>query len=622
MSTKVQVRRGTDADRGTMVLASGELGWTTDTKKLYVGDGATYGGIDIADAEKTTSGTFGVGRVPILPTDRYGSAVLVDGSRAMTGDLVIGNYTGPARVLSLRATNNGTASIKFREANDNYGFTLEYMPTPNEFHIKRHQNDAGGVNVLSFERENNTVQLHGSLDMNSHIIKNLTDPTAAQHAASKNYVDVHNWGAGDITSGTLGLARIPTMDDAHIPNLEGLSYGAAFATTQIPNLPTSKITSGTLNTNRIPVLPTNRYGSAVLLSGDQTIGGTKTFGDIPILPASDPTSDNEAARKSYVDAQGGGGGAGTLCELSDVDCAGTVDGYVLTYEASSGTWKPAASGGAAAAASEGTYSSSFTFGSAQAIQDAGTAFTIGGFMTHGYIKEVDFRANYTCGTLTTVSAKVNNASGILPAGTVIANDGRVGTFLIGDYIESANEIMRISGTVSPGTLYVSRGKKGSGAGFIDDNEDLVRLNSGFTMQLFKNSNKKKHEMPLQLSSLMCAKGVTDASMSSGGKRIQLSADLKNVDALDTVRIDDGASSEEALVQNNVGDCVAGTYDYNLYVYDTLGSHASSKTVEKVCKYDIPSNYKSTAGTLYGRLHLMENLGSNLNININIKGDKF
>ena len=33
----------------------------------------------------------------------------------------------------------------------------------------------------------------------------------------------------------------------------------------------------------------------------QTWTGVKTFGSIPILPASDPTSDNEAARKSYVD---------------------------------------------------------------------------------------------------------------------------------------------------------------------------------------------------------------------------------------------------------------------------------------------------------------------------------
>ncbi len=36
-------------------------------------------------------------------------------------------------------------------------------------------------------------------------------------------------------------------------------------------------------------------------TGDQTIGGVKTFSTIPVLPASDPTSDNEAVRKKYVD---------------------------------------------------------------------------------------------------------------------------------------------------------------------------------------------------------------------------------------------------------------------------------------------------------------------------------
>lgn len=40
---------------------------------------------------------------------------------------------------------------------------------------------------------------------------------------------------------------------------------------------------------------------AVLLSGDQTINGVKTFTSIPILPSSDPTQDNEATRKAYVD---------------------------------------------------------------------------------------------------------------------------------------------------------------------------------------------------------------------------------------------------------------------------------------------------------------------------------
>jgi len=37
-------------------------------------------------------------------------------------------------------------------------------------------------------------------------------------------------------------------------------------------------------------------------SGDESVAGIKTFGSIPVLPASDPTTDNQAARKAYVDA--------------------------------------------------------------------------------------------------------------------------------------------------------------------------------------------------------------------------------------------------------------------------------------------------------------------------------
>lgn len=44
MSNLIQLRRGTTAQRLAMILASGEPGWDTDLRQLFIGDGATYGG--------------------------------------------------------------------------------------------------------------------------------------------------------------------------------------------------------------------------------------------------------------------------------------------------------------------------------------------------------------------------------------------------------------------------------------------------------------------------------------------------------------------------------------------------------------------------------------------------
>jgi len=41
---KLLVRRGTDADRQNVVLTSGEIGYTIDTKRIFIGDGITPGG--------------------------------------------------------------------------------------------------------------------------------------------------------------------------------------------------------------------------------------------------------------------------------------------------------------------------------------------------------------------------------------------------------------------------------------------------------------------------------------------------------------------------------------------------------------------------------------------------
>ena len=43
----LKLRRGTNAQRTGITPAEGELIYTTDTKKLFVGDGSTIGGIAV-----------------------------------------------------------------------------------------------------------------------------------------------------------------------------------------------------------------------------------------------------------------------------------------------------------------------------------------------------------------------------------------------------------------------------------------------------------------------------------------------------------------------------------------------------------------------------------------------
>lgn len=52
---KLVIRSGSDSDRQTITLDSGELGYTTDTKRLYVGDGVTKGGILVGNVFKGNS---------------------------------------------------------------------------------------------------------------------------------------------------------------------------------------------------------------------------------------------------------------------------------------------------------------------------------------------------------------------------------------------------------------------------------------------------------------------------------------------------------------------------------------------------------------------------------------
>lgn len=73
MPMKIQLRRITDAQRLALnpVPAAGEPIWTTDTKKLYIGDGTTTGGI-LVDSNQITldaNGKIPAGFLPAFVDD-------------------------------------------------------------------------------------------------------------------------------------------------------------------------------------------------------------------------------------------------------------------------------------------------------------------------------------------------------------------------------------------------------------------------------------------------------------------------------------------------------------------------------------------------------------------------
>lgn len=66
---------------------------------------------------------------------------------------------------------------------------------------------------------------------------------------------------------------------------------------------------------------------------DETITGAKTFGTIPVLPASNPTTDNQASRKKYVDE--------VMGNLKTVTAGETINGATLpapVYQGADSEW--------------------------------------------------------------------------------------------------------------------------------------------------------------------------------------------------------------------------------------------------------------------------------------------
>jgi len=121
----IRIRRGTDAERASVVFEMAEIAFVTDTEKFYIGDGVTAGGILIDDQSLTYSAatntiTTADGSTVVL-TNIPTLSQIADWDTAYDSNIVSANITGNVtKSLNLVRRDGGSVSVAYT---DTYVFT-------------------------------------------------------------------------------------------------------------------------------------------------------------------------------------------------------------------------------------------------------------------------------------------------------------------------------------------------------------------------------------------------------------------------------------------------------------------------------------------------------------------
>ena len=100
---KLKIRRGTDSQRKSVILEQGELGYTTDTARVFVGDGTTTGGRPVGSVFHTPVNSF-VGRTTV--TRAVQNDIVVE--RSLMYQLTGADYSVPGNWLNISPKVDGT----------------------------------------------------------------------------------------------------------------------------------------------------------------------------------------------------------------------------------------------------------------------------------------------------------------------------------------------------------------------------------------------------------------------------------------------------------------------------------------------------------------------------------
>lgn len=111
----IQIRRGLNSQRTSVIFAQGEPVWTTDTQAFYIGDGTTPGGIFVASGSTTTGGgtSYSFSGLGTVTVTTIGNIVYISGATS-SGNFNTSGYitTGNADARYYPLNSNPSAFIE------------------------------------------------------------------------------------------------------------------------------------------------------------------------------------------------------------------------------------------------------------------------------------------------------------------------------------------------------------------------------------------------------------------------------------------------------------------------------------------------------------------------------